>query len=147
MNLNELWNIHNLHEQKKARIQTEDGSVDYNWKSDLEDEEGPGYLPKGYSKKVLELSGIYANDPGKGQGDRLMKLFLATPEARKAELIFLDPSPITGANWNSKEPEDVILAKLVKFYARYGFRHNPKSATQRMWLVRKGEIPDNELPT
>jgi hypothetical protein len=85
MNLMELWNVHSLHEERKVHIDNEDGSLVYGWKTDLEDEEGPRYLPNGYSKKVLELGGIFANEPGKGQGDRLMKLFLASPEAQAAE--------------------------------------------------------------
>lgn len=146
MNLNELWNVHNLHEDKKIHIDNEDGSLVYGWKRDLADEEDKNYLPKGYSyNKVLELGGIFANEPGKGQGDRLMKLFLATPEAQKAELIFLDRVPNLGANFGSGKSEEQQLEDQRKFYARYGFRS--KGRANRMWLVRKGEISDNMLPT
>lgn len=146
MNLMELHNLHNLHEERKIHIENEDGSLVYGWKSDLEDEEDVGYIPKGYSKKVLELGGIFANDPGKGQGDRLMKLFLGTPEAKKAELIFLDRVPNLGTNHGSGKTEEQQMEMQRRFYERYGFRARSKN-TGRMWLVRKGEIPDNRLPS
>lgn len=128
-------------------LKTEDGELWYTWRKDLEDEEFEGYIPDGYSKRVLELSLLKVNEPGKGHGDELMKAFLETPEAKKAELIFLDPNPGIGVNFKSSMSEAQQVAKLVKFYKRYGFRHNPKSATKRMWLVRKGSIPEHELPT
>lgn len=133
--------------ESRKHVDNEDGSLTWDWKTDLEDEEGKGYIPKGYSKKVLELGGIFANEPGKGQGDRLMKLFLSSPEAKAAELIFLDPVPGIGANFGSNKTEEQQVAALVKFYKRYGFRYNPKSAVKRMWLVQKGTLSDNQLPT
>jgi hypothetical protein len=122
------------------------GELTYGWKSkkELNDEEYDGYVPTGYNK-ILELGGIFAAEPGKGQGDKLMKLFLASPEAKKADLIFLDPVPGLGANFKSTRSEEQQVDDLIRFYKRYGFRHNPKS--KRMWLVMKGEIPDNKLPT
>lgn len=146
MMLFELSNLHNLHEGMKRRIKTEDGEVVFNWKTDLEDEEGPDYLPDGYSKKVLELSGIFAKEPGKGQGERLMKQFLSSPEAKKAELIFLDRVPNLGKNEQSEKSEDDQVDDLGRFYARFGFRSRTPR-TGRMWLVQRGEIPDNRLPT
>ena len=134
-----------VNENKNIHIENDDGSLTYTWKSDLEDEEERGYIPKGYKKKVLELGGVYANSPGQGQGDRLMKLFLGTPEAKEAELIFLDPVPGIGANFKSKMSETEQVRRLQAFYRRYGFRNNP--TTNRMWLVKKGSIPDNKLPT
>ena len=123
------------------------GFVHYDWNTEIEDEEGEGYIPKGYDHgKVLELKDIEVQEPGKGEGEKLMKDFLDTPEAKEAELIFLDPNPITGVNMNNKDEQGTV-DKLVKFYSRFGFRHNPKSATRRMWLVRKGSIPDDQLPT
>ena len=125
-------------------VDNEDGELTYGWKTDLEDEEKPGYIPTGYSKKVLELGGIFAATPGKGQGDKLMKLFLASPEAKKAELIFLDPVPGIGGNFNSKMSDTEQVRRLQAFYRRYGFRNKPGS--NRMWLVKKGSIPDGKLP-
>jgi hypothetical protein len=125
------------------------GELTYGWKSKKElcdEEDNKKYIPDGYTK-ILELGGIFAAEPGKGQGDQLMKQFLDSPEAKKADLIFLDPVPGLGANFKSSKSEDRQVADLVRFYKRYGFRHNPKSATKRMWLVRKGEIPDALLPT
>ena len=127
----------------------ENGSLVYGWKNrkDLCDEEGnKNYIPVGYTK-ILELGGIYANEPGKGQGDRLMKHFLASAEAEKAELIFLDPVPGLGKNWGSSKTEADQIAALIRFYKRYGFQHNPRSATKRMWLVKKGNIDVDKLPT
>lgn len=124
------------------------GSLVYGWKDadELRDEEdNPRYIPKMYSK-VLELGGIYANKPGTGQGTELMKMFLESPEAQEAELIFLDPVPGLGKNFRAGKNETEQVADLVRFYKRFGFRHNPRSATKRMWLVKKGEIPDDKLP-
>ena len=137
-----------LLKEVKEFTDDENGEMVYGWKSvkELNDEEDEGYIPDRYTK-VLELGGIYANEPGKGQGDKLMKRFLSSPEAKKAELIFLDPVPGLGKNFKSVRSEEQQVNDLVRFYKRYGFRHNPKSATKRMWLVKKGEIPDNRLPT
>ncbi len=128
-------------------VETEFGDLQYNWKTDLEQEEEEGYIPKGYSKKVLELAMIEVKEPGKGHGEQLMKMFLDTPEARNAELIFLDPVPGMGVNDGSKMSEENQVKRLVKFYKRFGFDYNPKSATKRMWRVQKGHIPRNKLPT
>lgn len=135
----------NEDEENFRHVENKDGELTYGWKSDLEDEEQRGYIPKGYKKRVLELGGIYASKPGKGQGDKLMKLFLASPEAQEAELIFLDPVPGLGANFKSKMSETEQVRRLQAFYRRYGFKNNPKA--NRMWLVKKGSIPDNKLPT
>lgn len=134
-----------LNEEKFKHIENEDGELTYGWKTDLEDEEEPGYIPAGYSKKVLELGGIYATKPGQGQGDRLMKLFLDSPEAKKAELIFLDPVPGLGANFKSNISDTQQIRRLQAFYRRYGFRNRP--GANRMWLVKKGTIPDDKLPS
>lgn len=128
-------------------VETEHGSLQYNWKTDLEQEEEEGYIPRGYSKKVLELAMIEVNEPGNGHGDELMKMFLDTPEARNAELIFLDPVPGMGVNSNSRKGEAAQVQQLVKFYKRYGFDYNPASGSKRMWRVQKGHIPRNKLPT
>lgn len=128
----------------EGQIKDETGYIKWNWKSDLADEEGPEYLPSGYSQKVLELSIIETKEQGKGHGEQLMKKFLASADAKKAELIFLDPNPHEGANWGTSNEEETI-ARLQKFYRRFGFRNRPGHA--RMWLVQKGQIPDNRLPT
>lgn len=128
-------------------IKTPEGTLEYGWKNDLEEEEEEGYIPPGYKKRVLELQMIKVKTPGQGHGDTLMKAFMETPQFKRAELVFLDPSPGIGANRQTDMSEAKQVARLVKFYKRYGFRHNPKSATKRMWLVRKGELSDTELPT
>lgn len=132
--------------EEKEFTDDENGSLVYGWKSvkDLTDEEGKGYVPSGYTK-ILELGGIYANEPGKGQGDKLMKHFLASKMAQDAELIFLDPVHGLGRNFHSEKSEEEQIKDLIRFYTRYGFRKNPKS--NRMWLVKKGEIATNKLPT
>jgi len=127
-------------------ITRDDGFVHFDWKTDLADEEDEDYLPKGYNyEKVLELKEIVAEKPGEGVGSKLMKHFLETPEAKEAELIFLDPVPGMGANFGGGKGEEEQVASLKKFYARFGFRSRPGSA--RMWLVRKGSIPDDQLPS
>jgi len=128
----------------EAQIKTAEGYVKYGWKSDLEDEEHAGYIPDGYSKEVLELQMISVNNPGNGDGDKLMKQFLQTPEAQAAELIFLDPFPGQAVNADSAMSDDEQVNKLQKFYRRFGFKNNPQS--NRMWLVQKGSIPANRLP-
>jgi GNAT superfamily N-acetyltransferase len=131
----------------EGKIKDETGYISWNWKTDLpEEEDDPNYIPKGY-KNVLELGMLSVDEPGQGHGEVLMKKFLETPDAKKASLIFLDPNPGEGVNWNSKMSEKEQVDRLIKFYKRFGFRHNPKSATRRMWLVQKGSIPDDELPT
>jgi hypothetical protein len=76
-----------------------------------------------------------------------MKMFLDTPEARNAELIFLDPVPGMGVNANARASEETQVKKLVRFYKRFGFDYNPASGSKRMWRVQKGHIPRNKLPT
>lgn len=139
MKVHELLNLYEnfIHKELKA------GDLTYGWK-DLEEEEHKGYIPKGYSKRVLELGGIYANSPGEGQGEILMKYFLSSPEAKSAELIFLDPTPNLGPNFKSGISDDDQIKRLQKFYRRFGFRNNPKGT--RMWLVQKGTIPEDQLP-
>jgi GNAT superfamily N-acetyltransferase len=125
------------------------GGVSYAWKrtKDLcEEEDNEEYIPKGYTK-VLELSGVLADETGKGFGKELMEAFLQSADARKAELIYLDPVPGMGKNFDSKKTRDEQVNDLVRFYSRFGFRHNPKSATKRMWLVKKGSLKDSQLPT
>ena len=134
-----------LHESQSEHKKYKGGELHYNWKDDLEDEEFEGYIPKGYSKRVLELGGVYADEPGKGLGDKMMKDFLASPAAKEAELIFLDPVPNLGKNHGSKDSEEQQIRRLQAFYRRYGFKNRPGS--NRMWLVQKGKIPDSKLPT
>ena len=128
----------------EGQIKDDTGYIKWNWKSDLEDEEDEGYIPPGYKKKVLELSIIEVGEPGKGHGEELMRKFLDSADVKKAELVFLDPSPHEGVNWNNKDEEGTVK-RLQKFYRRFGFRNRPGS--NRMWLVRKGSIPDDQLPT
>lgn len=132
--------LQDLFESAEFKIANEHGELNAAWKSDLEDEEHKGYIPKGYKKKVLELKYIEGRRPG--DGTILMKAFLASPMAKSAELIFLDPSPHFEDDGKS---EDEVLESLAKFYRKFGFRNNPKAL--RMWLVQKGEIEDDKLPT
>lgn len=123
----------------------EHGELAYGWNSELEDEEFKGYIPKGYKKKVLELNGIFAAELGKGNGDFLMKKFMDSPQFKAAELVFLDPVPGMGEFYGSKRTHEQQITSLMKFYRKYGFRNNPKG--QRMWIVRKGELADDKLPS
>lgn len=121
MKLKELYLV-------EGQIKDTTGYVKWNWKSDLEDEEHEGYIPDGYSKKVLELS--------------IMRKFLESTDAKKAELIFLDPSPNEGPDDDLLDEERI--ERLQKFYRKFGFRNRPGS--DRMWLVQKGSISDDQLP-
>jgi hypothetical protein len=142
-----------LETSKSLLFKTPHAHISYGWKKDLLDKEDEDYLPDGYNpNKVLELKLITVNkkeDLYKGYGTDIMKKFLETPIAKKAELIFLDINSNTGfINWPSKEyikNKTKILDDLEKFYKKFGFRNKHKHA--RMWLVQKGKIPDNELPT
>ena len=125
-------------------IKNQYGELKANWKTDLDEEEFDGYVPEGYSK-ILELEIITASKIGAGYGKKLMDEFLRSSIAKKAELIFLDPNPYIGAFEDSDLTDDEQIAKLKKIYAKYGFRNNPHSA--RMWIVNKGSIPTDKLPT
>ena len=139
-----------LEELFESKVTTSNGYVSYSWKTDLADEEDENYLPEGYSySKVLELETIKLTDQskrGQGLGKELMEKFLASPAAKKAELIFLDLNPHIGDDSRkSLQAEEQIMNKLEKFYKQFGFRN--KSKHMRMWLVIKGTIPTNKLPT
>jgi len=121
------------------------GLLTYNWKYDLREEEDEDYLPPGYSDRVLELATIGTHAQGLGHGTELMKKFLLCPDAKKAELIFLDPVPRYGSNFDRTD-DDQQIESLIRFYSRFGFRSNPKSAARRMWLVRVGKLSVHDLP-
>ena len=127
-------------------IRDQRGKLVANWKTDLLEEETDDYLPPGYSpRKVLELSVIEASKLGEGNGASLMREFLASPIVKRAQLVFLDPSPNIGKNWRCGVPDDVQIERLQKFYRQFGFRNRP--GANRMWLVLKGKIGENDLPT
>ena len=133
----------------EGKIKNETGYISWNWRTreDLgEEEDDEFYIPKGI-KNVLEIGMLVVDKPGHGHGEELMKQFLETPDAKNAAMIFLDPNPGEGVNWNSNVPKETQVERLVKFYKRFGFRHNPKSVTKRMWLIQKGPISDDQLPT
>lgn len=133
----------------EGKIKDETGYISWNWRMSTElgeEEDNEEYIPKEF-KKVLELGMIVVDEPGKGHGEELMRKFLETPDAKKAGMIFLDPNPGEGVNWNSNVPREKQVERLVKFYKRFGFRHNPRAVTKRMWLVQKKSIPDDQLPT
>lgn len=126
------------------KINNSNGKLHANWKTDLQDEEGEDYLPDGYDySKVLELGLVAAKDPGKGQGDELMKEFLNSSVAKKAELIFLDPHP--GFGKFKQLPEKEAFDKLYRFYKKFGFESIRIGG--RMWKVQKGSIAKSDLPT
>ena len=133
----------------EGAIVNEHGRVEYGWKTDLLDEEGDDYLPDGYDpSKVLELKLIEATEVGQGHGGALMREFLATPSVQQAELVFLDPSPYIAMDGKLPDVDETEwVQKLIRFYRKFGFRNNVKRGSHRMWLVRKGDIPDDELPT
>jgi hypothetical protein len=72
-----------------------------------------------------------------------MNKFLSSPIAKKAELIFLDPSPSLGKFEGL--PEGEVFDKLFRFYRKFGFE--AKRPGNRMWKVQKGTIPLLDLPT
>ena len=130
-----------------VQVKNKYGEIHFGWKHriDLElEEDDEDYLPKQYTK-ILELRTLAASKLGAGYGEKLMTQFLSTNMAREAELIFLDPAPETGLFYESKIPEEEQFQKLLRFYGKFGFRHNPKS--RRMWLVKEGHIQTSKLPT
>jgi hypothetical protein len=130
----------------EGEIQDETGYAEWSWKPDLEEEEHEGYLPAGYDpKKVLEFSVLSMKEPGQGHGSAMMKKFLASKEAQEAELIFGDPCPHFDANESSPKSDEELMKEIQKFLRRFGFRNRP--GAWRMWLVKKGSIPDSQLPT
>lgn len=133
-----------IKELNEFKINNQYGKLLANWKSDLEDEEHKGYIPKGYSKTVLELSIVKAKELGKGYGEKLMNEFLNSSIAKSAELIFLDPNPNIGLFDKSGISEIDQIEKLKRFYSKFGFRNNPKS--NRMWRVQIGTIATKDLP-
>lgn len=133
--------LQNVKSKFDYKINDSDGLLHAGWNKDIADED---YLPKGYDySKVLELGLVAAKEPGKGQGEALMKKFLSSPIAKKAELIFLDPHPRFGKF--AELPEKEAFEKLYRFYHRFGFES--RRVGGRMWKVQKGSIPKNELPT
>lgn len=137
--------IKELFEDTKYSINNDRGRLKAQWKDDLEDEEGEGYIPEGYNKTVLEFELVEAKRIGKGDGDSLIKEFLNSPIAKSAELIFLDPNPSVGLFANSDLSDAEQIKKLKEYYRKYEFRNNPRS--DRMWRVQKGQIEDHNLPT
>jgi len=143
-----------LFEARSKVIKTPHAYLSYSWKPDLLDEENEDYLPLGYNpKKVLYLDVIHVLGASKGApqrkgyGTEIMKKFLATPDAKKAELIYLDLNPFTGeerVNHTDYKRQEEIKDGLEIFYKKFGFRNRRRHG--RMWLVQKGEIPTNQLP-
>lgn len=132
---------------KLFKFKTKDGKVEFQWVpvTELEEEEGEGYIPERFGPAVICLNSIETNESGQGQGTRLMELFLAHPEVKKAALVYLDPVPGYGNNHRSKESDATQMLNLARFYSRFGFRSAPGCA--RMWRVQKGKIQTKDLPT
>lgn len=136
-----------LNEQSGIKIQNQHGSLEADWKTDLLDEEDEDYLPEGYDPdKVLELIYVEAKELGKGHGEALMKEFLNSNVAKSAELIFLDPVPFMGHFEDSELSDDEQIAKLHRFYKKFGFE-SQNEGWGRMWRVQKGNIAKNDLPS
>lgn len=110
------------------KISNEFGVVEFDWKLDLNDEEGAEYLPPYYDTKVLELKMI--RSAGRGCGFHLMSLFLQDAKRIGARLIFLDCSPLY-----IDLPEVEAMKMLHKFYSEFGFTSKTHNGYSRMWLV------------
>lgn len=103
------------------------GYIQFNWKHDLNAEEGDHYLPSFYDGKVIELAFIRGFD--KGEGHKLMRAFLMQREVQAAKAIFLDCSPL-----HQRGSEAEIMQRLHDFYAHYGFTGKTTDGYSRMWL-------------
>lgn len=111
-------------------IANENGRVEFDYKSDLNDEEGDeAYLPSFFDGSVIELKMIEA--ARKGGGQKLMEAFLASPEVAQAKLIFLDCSPLFQTG-----DEAQTMQKLHDFYARFGFVGKSTNGYSRMWRIQ-----------
>lgn len=113
-------------------IENEHGRIDFNYKDDLNDEEGECYLPDFYQDAVMEMCMIKASQ--KGGGHRLMQEFLSHEVVRKAKLIFLDCSPFF-----QEGEEAQVMQRLHDFYKRYGFVGKCNDGYSRLWRVQ--ELP------
>lgn len=131
-------------------IQNEHGSIKFDYKTDLNQEEGSDrYLPRFYEGRVIELKFIEA--AYRGGGKHLMKAFLEHPMVKQAGLVFLDICP----HFLDVE-ENQAMQKLHTFYARFGFQSKHSSIFARMWRVQDkpsdvsalfalGYCPENDL--
>lgn len=120
------------------KIQLPQGTVEFTIKHDLNDEEGDGYIPDGYSGHVVELSLITATE-SRG-GDALMRAFLEHELVQSADLVFLDCCPLY-----MDGPEQAIMQRLHTFYARYGFVSTRNDGYARMWRIQN--LPECDFET
>jgi GNAT superfamily N-acetyltransferase len=135
-------------------LRSDVGEIKFNWRGvdDLEDEEEEGYLPEGV-ETILEISVVSANSQGVGLGTTLMKEFLARPEVKAADAIYLDLSCLIqskdgkymGGSEKQVGPEEQTLDHLEKFYQRFGFRNRRRHS--RMWIFHSVFVPTENLPT
>lgn len=126
-----------------------DGEVHYAFK-DVEElcdeEDNDNYLPKGV-ETVLEIQTVAAKVQGKGHGTRLMDAFMNQAFVKKADAIYLDPSPLLESLDGKKVEgdEEEILDKLERFYTRWGFRN--RHIHSRMWIFNKIKVRPSKYPT
>lgn len=133
-----------------VRIETVDGVIEFAPKHDLNAEESdPGYLPRFYDGRVLELRFLESRRPGGGR--RMLEAFLTLPEATGARAIFLDCSPLF---MDGKEVD--VMQRLHDLYHSYGFQGKTATGYSRMWrfnavpecvrtCFESGYNPDNDL--
>ena len=114
------------------------GVVEFDWKHDLNQEEGVGYLPALFNGVVMELKVINASR--NGYGHRLMSEFLDLDVVRTAKAVFLDCSPLfmTGN-------EISIMKGLHDFYAAHGFVGKTNNGYSRMWRIQDSTNILNDL--
>lgn len=117
------------------QIENEYGRLSFDYKTDLNDEEGSDYLPACYKDAVVELKMVEAYK--RGGGHHLMKAFLNHTKVKAAKLIFLDCSPLF-----SDSPEKIVMKKLHDFYGKYGFIGRSDDGYSRMWRIQW--LPENE---
>lgn len=99
------------------------GTVKSSWiTKDSEDAYGKR-LPKVATPDLrLELEIISVKKTGQQIGQKLMKLFLDSPAAQAAQLIFLEASPNTqNSAFDENMSDEEILSVLVKFYKKFQF--------------------------
>ena len=116
------------------RLENESGYIEYDFKTDLNEEEGERYLPAFYQGSVIELKMIEASQ--KGGGRHLMTAFFELATIRKAKLVFLDCCPLF---MDGQETE--IMQRLHDFYTNFGFTGRSGNGYSRLWRIQV--LPDS----
>lgn len=117
------------------KIENDFGTIEFDFKYDLNAEEGDDYIPSFYDGGVVELKMITA--ARKGVGHKLMLGMLTSDMVKSSKLVFLDCSPYF---LDGKESD--ILQYLHDFYHGFGFRGKTSDGNSRLWLIR--EIPESD---